>query len=223
MTTEIYLVIDREIRSFFRSGFASLFLLGVTTVVWAVFIFLQAGSGFGDHVFVWVLFLSMVLSAGFTNPVFIRERISGNLEILFLSGLKRSSILLGKSIFCWCMSTGIGTVALLFVYGISRIFAGGEFPFSGVLQAFVFLCGAGFLMVHSTAFFSLFIRRPRLIQFANFVILGCVSLFLPFIGRGAGQWSFWLFGGGLFFCGLIFLLGAYRLFLSEKIIEPIVY
>ena len=167
----------------------------------------------------WLIFFSVVISANFSNTVFIAERIHGNLEILLTSGLSRQNILYGKMLFVGGMSCGIGLLCI----GLSMILRHLLFDSTliPVSTGDIILYGSAvFMNTANSAYLSIRMPNPRLLHFANLLLLGSLvtlySLLTFYIPVSSIVLSAILTG-----IGCAGTIAARRLYNSEKILQPV--
>jgi len=169
----------------------------------------------------WFVFFSVVITANFSNTVFISERINGSLEILITSGLSRSSILFGKMVFILLMSLGIGAACMC----LGAIWRSVLPDFrSGVpgLKDFLVFAASAFMNISCTAFLSVRMSNPRLLHFANLLLLGLI------VGAHSIL-TLYLFLPEFILPCILLIIGVFFTFLAKKefqgvrILQPVIF
>ncbi|ERP31679.1 hypothetical protein [Chitinivibrio alkaliphilus] len=215
MTYELFLVLSRELSSFFKGGKTGAILLLFTAFVWSGFIALRMSSSLAVEGVLWILFFSFVITAHFTTPSFVRERMAGTMEILCISGISRRAILGGKLLFCCLAATSVGALSLSAVFGIHGMIFSSPPPLS-FGAAFAFLCIANVLLVSAGGFFSTILTRPRLVQFATLLLLFALSFLYLFYEFFFPEHTLLLYGVSMLAISCAAVVGTDRLFQSEK-------
>ena len=170
------ILIRQELLAFLRGGINSLLFVGLTTLSWGIMMGSYPLSSFELTTLLWVLFYALVTSAGITSTVFIRERQSGNLEILLVSGVSRKEIALSKIAFSFGVTSLMGGVTLLVATLFSVAVFGESVTVSALAKYYVvYLFGAA-LMVSSSAWLALVLDNPRTVYILNFLLLSVISV-----------------------------------------------
>lgn len=215
---DIRTILLKEWKCFTGSDKGVYILYVVLIISWSFFL---AGGDSANSGPLWLVFFSVVIAANFSNTVFISERISGALEVLITSGLSRNSILFGKMFFVMAMTLVIGAMCIglagiwhYFIYDYGEIRFRAFDLFTYTASAFVNIAGSAFLSVRMS--------NPRLLQLANLFILACIitgftvltqfyyipeivlPILLTFIGIGAS-------------------ILAKKEFNSERILQPVIF
>lgn len=221
--SEVVLLYRQELKAFLKSGKSSLFLLLFTTLVWGGVIAGKVDSIRSIGSFLWVLVFAIVAGAGLSTTVFVRERLSATLEVLFISGVERSSVLYGKLLFTSTTTIVIGMVAFLIAFGLRTLFFDDTFfLLEEVLLALLLYCSASLMVSSSSAFFSMALSNPRMVQFVNFTLLSILSTIYSLIAHYFGE-SLQLFSLFLFLLSLLFIRLSLWKFKGEKILQPLIY
>ncbi len=222
---EIRIVALHELRAFLKSGLSALLLLAFTTILWGGVIAGKVETIDEATSFLWVIFFALVGGAGATNSVFIRERLSGTFEILLTAGLERSAILIGKLVFTTSVTLLVGMGAFGFGFLThTLIYKGDYFSIDQLLSSLLLYGAAALLMSSSSAYLSLSLSNPRMVQFVNFILLTFCSMGFTLVGyiveTPLSLWWLALFMGLL---SLLFDYMALKLFRSEKVLQPLIY
>ncbi len=220
---EIVLVYKQEIRAFLKSGKSSLFMLLFITLVWGVMISEKVDTIESATSFMWVLFFAMVAGAGQSTTSFVRERLSSTLEVLFLSGLERSSILYGKLLFTSSTTIAVGFGAFLVAFLVRTLFYQDSFFLANeLIQGLVLFVSASILVSNCSALFSMALSNPRLIQFVNFTVLTLLSVIYTAVTYNS-EGSLYLFAVVILGIATLFSRISLRLYKSERILQPLIY
>lgn len=220
---EITLLYRQELKAFLKSGKSSLFLLLFTTLVWGGVIASKVDNIDSVGSFIWVLVFALVAGAGLSTTVFVRERLSSTLEVLFISGVERSSVLYGKLLFTSTTTIIIGVLAFLIAFGVRTfVFDDTFFLMNEVFLALVLYCASALLVSSTSAFFSMALSNPRMVQFVNFTLLTILSALYSFIAH-CWEESLLLFSLFLFVLSILFIRLSLWKFKGEKILQPLIY
>ncbi len=222
--SETTLIFKQEFSSFIKSGKSSLLLVFITALTWGGMISSKISSFDEPTSYLWIIFFAMVASAGLTNSVFVRERLSNTLEILLTTGLNRSSILYGKLLFTSTATLFIGVCALLTATLFAKVLSlSGEIGFYEISQSVLLYLGATLLVTSSSAFLSLALSNPRLVQLINFTTLTLFSITFTFISMFVVELPLHSLSISMAVGSLLFTLLAKKWFNSEKVIQPLIY
>ncbi len=220
---EIGLIYRQELKAFLKSGKSSILLVFFTVFVWGSIISDKVDSINSWDSILWVMFFALVAGAALCTTTFIRERLSSTLEVLILSGVERTSILYGKLLFTTTTTLFIGMTAFFVAFVIRVIFLRDAFLlFSEVGTAFLLFGAASLLVSSSTAFLSMALSNPRLVQFINITLLSVLSVAYTALSQYFGD-SILIFSSVLILLSFLFSRLALRMFRSEKILQPLIY
>jgi ABC-type transport system involved in multi-copper enzyme maturation permease subunit len=214
------IIFNYELKSLAKSAKSTILSLVLVSFLWGVFfalnIFIKDNPD--EFLLIWFLFFSLVASSGFANISFARERLSGAFEILFASGISRSTIFFSKLAFVQTASFLWGILSLVFAIffaGILGIYIEihGLFLF-GVL---LFFC-AVFLINSISAYLTIINVNQRAAAMINLGILILLSSIIYLIIN----WKFAIIAIILAPAIIAVLLSQKALY-SDTAIQTIVY
>ena len=213
------LVCKWECASFFRAGGGSLLIYLALIPAWGWLMQSRITGSGADYL--WFLFFSVVVCGLFSSSVFTAERLSGALELLFLSGLSRASILAGKTAFVSATSVLMG----FFCYGFAVAVSSGSirtYLLARAISDIPLFASACVMNTLFDAWLSFRLGNPRVISIVNLGALMGIAM----VGEGLRvfvPWSQWW--AIVFFSALavLFWIVTIRQFRSEKMLKPVVY
>ncbi|MDO5576562.1 MAG: ABC transporter permease subunit [Fibrobacter sp.] len=209
-------VFTKEWKAFAGSDHSTFILYIILVVSWS-FLIVNSDAQVNTGP-LWLVFFSVIVAANFSNTVFISERVTGILEIFITSGISRDSILFGKMIFVFLMSSFMGILCILLgmlwqksmpEFGVSSI---------GMYEIVIYLTSA-VLNIGTSAFLSVKMANPRLLHFANILITAFVVVVYMIICQFLSLPEY-LLPAVLVFTGSLL---ARREFNSERILQPIIF
>ena len=178
-----------ELKVFFHSGKSSLLFVLLTVISWGAMMGGHPLDTIESTTLVWVLFFSLVSSAGITTSVFIRERLTGVLEVLLTSGLSRRRIVLEKLLFSYGVVLVMGLLTFVVAIGVSGVLYDKLYSLNVVIQYFVAYSGGALVLVSSSAWFALLLSNPRVAYLFNFLLISVLSGIALYL---QGNSSYWL-------------------------------
>lgn len=212
-------VLIKEWKCFVGSDRSVFILYMILVVSWS---FLIANSNTQINTgSLWLVFFSVIVAANFSNTVFISERVTGTLEIFMTSGISRDSILFGKMVFVFLMSSFMGLLCIMFGITWQTIFPEFGITSIGVYEIVVYLSST-VLNIGSSAFLSVKMANPRLLHFANILITAVVVIVYMAVS-GFLYLPHYLLPAVLICGGIVMSIFARREFNSEKILQPVIF
>lgn len=219
----MFTIMKYEFKSLIKSGPATIALLIFTALVWSNYVSNQVESIEEVGSFLWVISYAFVMTAGISYSVFIRERTSGALEILLTSGIERLDIIRGKIAFATIVSSLMGVVSFGVAFIIKYlIFKADFFSYTELTEILGIYVGSTVFITSLSAFYSLLLKTPRLMQFLNFITLGILS-FIYILFDVMLEIPLWYFALFLMILSSILNRITSGLFLREQVIEQIVF
>lgn len=217
-TSGIKTVFIKEWKCFSGSDRAVFFLYIILVVSWSFLIAnnttLENAGSF------WLVFFSVIVAANFSNTVFISERVTGALEIFMTSGISRDSILFGKMVFVFLMSSFMGIFCIILGVTWQATILEFSTQFIGIYEIIVYLSSA-ILNIGSSAFLSVKMTNPRLLHFANILISGVLITLYAALGQFLYLPQY-ILPLVLISGGITMSFFARREFNSEKILQPVI-
>ena len=216
-------VLQTELTLFFQSDPGTFLIHAFILASWSAMMAFRGVAGNPTTDAIWWIFFSIVITSNYTTTTFIAERLNGSWEILLTSGISRSAFLLGKVIFMMILAACWGYACLCLADLGSRLLPGAIRPIAFMEQQInvALFLAASFMNISFGAFMSVTLTNPRLFPFLSMILL---SLLVAIYWAGVMQ-----FGGQLIallpvllLIGSVFLIMAWRLFHSEKIVRPMV-
>lgn len=219
----MFTIMKFEFRSLIKSGPSAIALLIFTALLWSNYVSSQVDSIEDIGSFLWVISFAFVMTAGISYSVFIRERTNGALEILLTSGIEKLSIIQGKILFATIVSSLMGVTSFLFAFFLKFVVFREEFYDWSELTDILFMyVGSAVFITSLSAFYSLLLKTPRLIQFLNFLTIGILSsIYMAF--NILLEAPLWWFALALIVLSTILNKISSRLFLREQVIEQVVF
>lgn len=212
-----------EFRSLVKSGPSAIALLVFTALLWSNYVSNQVVSIADMGSFLWVISFAFVMTAGISYSVFIRERTNGALEILLTSGIEKVAIIRGKILFATIVSSLMGVTSFIFAFLIKYVILREEFySWFELFDILLMYVGAVVFITSLSAFYSLLLKTPRLIQFLNFITLGILSA-IYIVFDVLLQVPLWGFAVTLIAFSAMLNQISSKLFLREQVIEQVVF
>lgn len=219
----MFTIMKFEFRSLIKSGPSAIALLVFTALLWSNYVSSQVTSIEDVGSFLWVISFAFVMTAGISYSVFIRERTNGALEILLTSGIEKLAIIQGKILFATIVSSLMGVTSFLVAFFIKYVIFREEFyAWSELFDILIMYIGSAVFITSLSAFYSLLLKTPRLIQFLNFMTIGILSsIYMVFNILLETRLEY--FAITLLFLSAILNKISSKLFLREQVIEQVVF
>lgn len=216
-TRGIGILFVKELRAFLRSSHVVHSAFFMVIVVYAGVIVSHFFSSQQDMRVVWWLLFAMVMAGHFANRVYVFERITGALEMLFVSGVSRGGVLAGKVLFCSTTSLAAGVVAAAIAWVILAWIVGlpyhrvGMYLGSGLLQ---YITGS-LLFTCTNACLAVVLGNPRLMHFVNLALLALLVMANTLL-----RMPVWALHVSCIAVAAVFYLIALRVYHGERIVYP---
>jgi ABC-type Na+ efflux pump permease subunit len=219
----IFVIFKHEFRAFVKSGVSSILLLLFTSLAWGGVIAGKIDSIDSVTSYLWVIFFALVASAGVSSNSFVRERLSSTMEILVISGVSRTKILLGKLLFTTLTTLLVGWLALTVSIIVAlSLYGSYSIGLMNIISATALYSSSAILVTTLSAFLSIALSNPRAVQFINFGVLSLISTLFSILTIYYPITIFHLVAL-ILLLAIIFLFLAMKIFNSEKIIQPLIY
>lgn len=219
----LFSIFLHEGKAYFKAGFSSFVFVMIIAISWAVSFSLQYLDVDNIEFVAYPIFLAMALSTDITTTTFVRDRLSGNLEILLVSGISIMELIISKTLLVLTVTLLLGTVSFVLADILSYLLGVGLYQ-NGKLfvSLFSIYISTVLLLSSTTAYLTLNLKNPRVSSIVNIIILS-VIVFIYSIGNSISDISIFVLSLFEIIMSFTIFIITIKTFKVEKVIGTLTY